>query len=191
MLTESNISRKEQIERQATALFKRKGFSATSMRDLANVLGIEAASIYSHIRSKEEILQKICFRMAKEFFEAINGVEEESPTKQLEQAIIAHINVITNNTGASAVFFYEWRHLSEPSLSEFLEMRCEYEKRFITIIEEGIRSREFAATDKKFAALTLLSSLNWVHHWYMPTGKMSSLEVGQRLAEMLINGLKK
>ena len=99
---EVTLSRKEQIEQTATALFKNRGFSATSMRDLANQLGIEAASIYSHIKSKEEILQRVCFRMANEFFEAIDqaDVRHASASERLQAAITAHVKVLTKNTEA-------------------------------------------------------------------------------------------
>ena len=42
-------------------MFKDKGFAASSMRDLAETVGIEAASLYNHIKSKSEILQEIIF----------------------------------------------------------------------------------------------------------------------------------
>ena len=57
----TNLSRKEQVIRKAAELFKDKGYAAASMRDLAQLLGIEAASLYSHIKSKEEILRSLCF----------------------------------------------------------------------------------------------------------------------------------
>lgn len=121
MKTVVKKSRKQQIEQKATILFQERGYAATSMRDLAQVLGIEAASLYSHIKSKEEILQKICFRMAKEFFKAWQEVELETTSfsSKMEKAMIAHVKVITKDTDASAVFFNEWRHLSEPYLGGF------------------------------------------------------------------------
>lgn len=184
-------TRKQQIEEQATALFKTKGYTASSMRDLAQILGIEAASLYSHIKSKEEILQNICFKMADTFFAAIEHVDETSPEKQLEAAIKAHFQVISKNIDASAVFFNEWRHLSEPHLTEFLAMRTRYEQYFVEIIHQGIMKGLFRVIDEKFAMMTILSSINWTYQWYRPTGKMSMDEIGDHLSELLINGLIK
>lgn len=186
-------NRKQQIEEIATTLFQEKGYAATSMRDLAQVLGIEAASLYSHIKSKEEILQKVCFRMADEFFAAWQAVEMEnsSYSAKMEKAAIAHVKVITLNTSASAVFFNEWRHLSEPYLSDFLAMREDYEGRFIRILEAGMEAGEFKTVDSKFMMLTILSSLNWTHNWYKPDGKLTPNEIGKRLANLILNGLNK
>ncbi|WP_266202267.1 TetR/AcrR family transcriptional regulator [Pontibacter kalidii] len=188
---EAVLSRKEQIERTATVLFKSKGYSATSMRDLANALGIEAASIYSHIKSKEEILQRVCFRMAREFFEALDAAEASggSATERLKRAISAHVQVLTKNTEASAVFLHEWRHLSEPMHGTYLSLRDKYEARFRDIIRAGTGNGEFMVPDEKFAVLTILSGLNWIHTWYKPEGKMTPAEIAGNLSEMLLNGL--
>ena len=93
MLESRARTRKEEIEEKATQLFRTKGYAASSMRDLAQVLGIEAASIYSHVKSKEEILQKICFRMANEFFTAKDRIEKLDipPIEKLSKAMEAHL----------------------------------------------------------------------------------------------------
>lgn len=187
-------SKKKQVELTATTLFQERGYAATSMRDMAQALGIEAASLYSHIRSKEEILQNICSRMTRMFFEAqdeaLNGFEGTAAEK-LARAIVAHVKVITEDTSASAVFFSEWRHLSEPHLGEFKQMRHRYEGRFREILHEGLKNKEFVALDERFAVLTILSALNWTHQWFKATGPMSAEEIGERLADVILNGLKK
>ncbi len=193
MLKEKKVSRKKQILHKATELFKEKGYAASSMRDLANALEIEAASLYSHIKSKEEILQTICFRMAGEFFETLDDFDLEgcSASEKLEKMMVAHLFVITKDTAASTVFFHEWRHLSDPYLQDFLQMRDAYEGRFSQVLLEGMENGEFKKMDVKFTVWTLLSSLNWTHQWYKPTGKMTPEEIGTQLSQVLINGLAK
>src|SRR3954471_3644753 len=150
--TNENLSRKEQVIRSAAELFREKGYAAASMRDLAQLLGIEAASLYSHIKSKEEILQSLCFDMAAEFRKSLEQVEKQnlSATEKLRHGIIGHIQVMAKDLTASAVFMNEHRHLSAPYLRDFLLLRINYINRFKEIIEDGIKKGEFKENiDKK------------------------------------------
>jgi AcrR family transcriptional regulator len=69
----------------AVELFKEKGYMGSSVRDLATKLNIKAASLYAHIRSKEEILEWICFGIAQEFFDELQEVKNTdiSPKEKL------------------------------------------------------------------------------------------------------------
>lgn len=191
----NNLSRKEQIFRTAAELFREKGYVASSMRDLAQKLGIEAASLYSHIRSKEEILHNICFDMAAEFRKSLEEVEKQknlSASEKLRRGIIGHVQVMARDLTASAVFMNEHRHLSQPYLRDFLLLRINYINRFKAIIEDGVRTGEFKSNiDKKLAVMTLFSSFNWMPQWYEPGGAIDSVELGRQLNDMLVNGLKK
>src|SRR5690349_24692911 len=190
----ANLSRKEQVIRKAAELFKDKGYAAASMRDLAQLLGIEAASLYSHFKSKEEILRSLCFDMAAEFRKSLDDFEKESipASEKLRKGIIGHIQVMAKDLTTSAVFMNEHRHLSQPYLRDFLLIRINYINRFKSIIEEGVRTGEFKETiDKKLAVMTLFSSLNWMPMWYDPSGIIEPVELGIQLADMLVNGLKK
>src|SRR5689334_4831748 len=189
----ANLSRKEQVIRKAAELFKDKGYAAASMRDLAQLLGIEAASLYSHIKSKEEILRNLCFDMAAEFRKSLEEVEKQniSASEKLRKGIIGHVQVMAKDLTASAVFMNEHRHLSQPYLRDFLLLRINYINRFKSIIEEGVQSGEFKKNiDTKLAVMTLFSSLNWMPLWYSPTSSIEPKELGQQLANMLVNGLK-
>lgn len=185
------ISRKEQIELAATDLFKTKGYSATSMRDIASKIGIEAASIYSHISSKEYILMTICFRMARAFMLGIEGIlKTEDPIEvKFKNVIIQHVNIITKDIAASAVFWNEWRHLSEPLLSELAVMQRDYEHAFKSIIEQGVKEGKFEVYDISFSVMAILSSLNGVQKWH--DYSLAPEELNEAFANMFLTGLKK
>jgi TetR/AcrR family transcriptional regulator, cholesterol catabolism regulator len=187
------LARKDQIRDKAQTLFRARGYSATSMRDLADALGIEAASLYNHIASKEEILQEICFRMADEFFSAIEPIVESAlgPKEKLRAATEAHLGVIAANADASAVFLHEWRHLGEPFLGDFKLMRRRYEQIFRKIIEEGILKGVFRKIDATLVARTLLSGTNWTYESYKThksQGKLLEQEISE-ITTILIEGI--
>jgi TetR/AcrR family transcriptional regulator, cholesterol catabolism regulator len=191
MAIKSQITKKENIERTATSLFKKKGYTAASMRDLASEIGVEPATLYSHIKSKEEILQKICFNIAGLFFEAITPLEraEMTAAQKLKSYIKVHVGVVTGHTDSFAVYLNEWKHLTGEHRQEFLNMRDEYEEKFREVINAGKNSGEFKPIDEKLVVLTILSALNHIHEWYKPTGKMSPNEIAEHLANLLLSGL--
>jgi AcrR family transcriptional regulator len=187
------INRKEQITETAAKLFRKKGYIATTMRDLAAELGIEAASIYHHVKSKEELLETNCFDMANKFIlnaKEVNDIYFNAEEK-LRLAIKLHIETITLNQNKSAVFLQEWRNLSEPNLSKFKMLRDQYENQFTIIIIDGENEDIFDFVDKKFAVLSILSTINFVNEWYNPEGKMNAAEIAEKLSNFILGGLRK
>jgi TetR/AcrR family transcriptional regulator, cholesterol catabolism regulator len=190
-MAEVLFDRKEQINEIAQNLFRTKGYAATSMRDLAKEIGIEPASIYSHVKSKEALLQNICFRIAAEFFDALQETLKKETTAEtkLSNAIEAHVKVILNNLDATTVFFHEWKHLSEPSLSEFKTLRNKYEKQFRSIIEAGIATGEFDEVDAHVSIKLLFAMMNSIHEWYNPKGKLKQKEIVRNIVETFVFGI--
>jgi AcrR family transcriptional regulator len=193
MQIEAISERKEQILETAEQLFRKKGFMATSMRDIAAELGIEAASLYSHIKSKDEILETICFKMAEQFLKAIDEVNDIyfNAEEKLRLAIRNHVKIICNDLNASAVFIHEWRHLNEPKLSRFREGRKRYENSFMEILKTGEEENVFQTVDRKFAVLTILSAVNWITEWFKPGGTMAPEQIADHLSDFILTGLKK
>jgi AcrR family transcriptional regulator len=188
-----NINRKEQIVETAALLFKQKGYASTTMRDLASELGIEAASIYHHIKSKEELLESICFHMANKFISNAKEVNDIyfNADQKLRLVIKLHVETITQNQDQSAVFLSEWRNLSEPRLTLFKQLRQQYENQFTIILMEGENEDIFDQVDKKFAVLSILSTINFINEWYKPDGKMNAAEIADRLSNFIMGGLRK
>ena len=185
-------TKKQIIFEEAARLFRDKGYNAASMRDLADRVGLErASSLYSHIRSKEEILQKICMDNALKFVEGIKKVEEEEQgaREKIIALIRLHIKIATEDMTSVTVFNDEWRHLSSPHLEEFLSLRHDYEQRFLAIIEVGITSGDFKSMDSKVALYSILSSVRWIHYWYKPGRDLDTAEIEANLIKLLTSGL--
>lgn len=191
MAVKVSSERKTQILAVSERFFNEKGYLATSVRDLAEELGMEAASLYSHYRSKEDLLWTIADRCADEFFDSIKPIAASQlhTQKKLTDMIIAHVGVITRNIDASAVFFREWRHISEPRRSAYAARRNEYEGIFRAVVRKGIEENLFKNYDEGFSTRTIMSAVNWTHTWYRADGELTSEEIGQHLAGILLNGL--
>lgn len=193
MKVEQHLSRKEVILQQAASLFKEKGFKATSMRDLAEALGIEAASLYNHISSKNELLHLICFSVAERFLSKMAVVEKSKGTaiSKLETILQFHIKEMVNRYNEVYVSDREWRHLSEPLLHEYRELRRSYRKQITTLIESGIAAGEIKNIDAPTAVLILLHAISGIESWQRSRQKINPKELEKNMITILISGLKK
>ncbi len=186
------VKRKDHINSAARNLFRERGYSATSMRDIASTVGIEVASLYNHIDSKESMLQQICFTMAEKFLAIIPLVKhlQERPEEQLKEAIRLHVLVITSHADESAVFVHEWKHLSEPHLSTFKKMRNNYEGFYRDLIRRGEELGLFKNIHEKFVMMVLFSSINWLYDYYKPNGKLNPSQISDIITDIFLNGIK-
>ena len=191
--TDKDVSRKEVILKASAKLFREKGFKAASMRDLAVKVGVEAASLYNHIRSKAELLHDICFNVANVFFEHINLVEatDETPIEKLETLLRFHIRQMIENFEEVYVSDREWRYLTDPYLSNFQNQRRNYRKRFAAIIQLGIEQGQINKIDASTAVLVLLHAVSGIDSWHRSTHKVSGEELEENIVTILIEGLKK
>ena len=188
-----NSTKKEIIIGKAAKLFREKGFGAASMRDIAETVGVEAASLYNHIQSKAEILQAICFKVANEFITQLDKVERsDQPTLvKMETIIRLHIRMMLEQYEQVYISDHEWRHLPEPYLSNFLNQRRSYRKRLSDIIEEGTLKNEMKQIDPYVAVLTILSAISGIESWHRSRKTTGAETLETNMVKYLIEGLKK
>jgi AcrR family transcriptional regulator len=191
--SKKNSTKKEIIIEKAAKLFREKGFGAASMRDIAETVGVEAASLYNHIRSKSEILQAICFKIANEFISHLEDVERnaESTLKKMETIIRFHIRMMLEQYEYVYISDHEWRHLPEPYLSNFLNQRRSYRKRLGDIIQEGINKNEMKNIEPYVAVLTILSAISGIESWQRSRKNTSAETLEANMVKYLVEGLKK
>lgn len=186
-------SKKELILVKAAAMFREKGFPATSMRDLAESVGIEAASLYNHIRSKNEILEAICFEVANRFNAHLDEIESNnlSSIQKVETLLRFHIRQMVENYESVYVSDREWKHLEEPYLSNFQSQRRNYRKKFTLIIEQGIEKKEIRSIDAATSILIMLHAVSGIESWHRSKTKISAQELEDNMITIMIDGLRK
>jgi AcrR family transcriptional regulator len=189
--TENNLTRKEVIVSKAATLFREKGFKAASMRDLAEAVGVEAASLYNHIKSKTEILHELCFSVANRFLHKIDEVEAEqtSSVDKIEKLLRFHINEMIHHYEEVYVSDREWKHLSDPYLSNFQNQRRIYRKRFAAIIETGIAENQIKKIDAATAVLIMLHAISGIESWHRSTQKITAEALEENMISILVGGL--
>lgn len=191
IITGKNSSKKEVILKKAATLFKTKSYSASSMRELADVLGVEAPSLYNHIGSKSELLQDICFKTGNRFTEQIEHIRNSDKTMvaKIESVIRFHIEIMAESFDEVYVANHEWKHLNEPYLGDFLNIRRNYEKSLMGLIEEGITKQEIKPVNPYVAVLTILSAVRGLEFWHRNKKNVSLQVVENDMVNQLLNGI--
>ena len=72
-------TRREELVATATRLFAERGYHGTSMADLAEALGVQKGSLYSHIASKEDLLYDALMEGGAAFHASLDAIPEEAP----------------------------------------------------------------------------------------------------------------
>jgi AcrR family transcriptional regulator len=180
-------TRKEQITDLAAVFFNEKGYSATSLREVAAALGMTVSSLYSHYSNKEEILWEICYRNAVFFLEGIKDIPLDlCMDQQIEEIVGLHVTQLRQGGGVVLLFSEEWKHLSGDNLALFKAMRKDYERE----IEQRL-CKGFAGTEASGIAMrTFLSGLQWIYKSKrsMSAGQIKGLR--QVLCSIFISGIK-
>lgn len=186
-----NGSKKDAIALKAATLFRKKGFSATSMRELAENIGVEASSLYNHIGSKSELLQMICFKVANDFTENLNETENNktSIAEKLKSIVRFHVHMMLDSYDQVFVANHEWKQLPEPYLSNFLNQRKSYENRLVEMVKTGVEKKEFKTINPFVTVFTLLSAVRGLELWQRHKKNVSIHELEENMIDHLMNGI--
>ncbi|WP_317172465.1 TetR/AcrR family transcriptional regulator [Gelidibacter maritimus] len=185
-------TRRDEIINTATKLFKEKGYSAVTMRDLATAMGMKAASLYNHINSKQEILKAIIISLAEAFTQGMETIKnsDETVIRKLNLIVALHVDITTKNPYGMASLNNDWMHLEE-QLEYYLQLREGYEQDFVAIIKNGIASNEIVDTNPEVIMFSILSTLRSLYLWIPNKDDLDPKILAQNLSDVLINGINK
>ena len=184
---------REKFLEESLKLFHKKGFKATTMRDIARQLNIEAATLYNYVNSKQEILDGVLFEIANKFLDGINHIEQSSykPLEKIKAFVALNVRLTSENPHKIGLLVGDWKHLKEPRLTEFLKNRQTYEAKFRAIVREGIESGEMRVMDEEVATYAILSSIRWLFSWYTPEkAGINPVELEKQLIDFILKGIQ-
>jgi TetR/AcrR family transcriptional regulator, cholesterol catabolism regulator len=188
MREEISAYKRERILEEAVKLFYARGFSGTTLDDIAGKLGVTKPFIYTHFRSKVELLEAICRPTIEMSHDAIAEAARQpgQPAQRLFNGIVNFTKVILQRQANIAVYFREEKHLSEAGLADINAFRKQFDRVLSELLDEGVKEGQFNVPDIRLAALAIGGMVSWAYTWYQPEGRFSADEVGKRFAHLTL-----
>lgn len=188
MREEITAYKRERILEEAVKLFYERGFSGTTLDDIAGKLGVTKPFIYTHFRSKVELLEAICRPTIEMSMAAIADAAAQpgSAATRLFSGVVAFTKVVLIRQANIAVYFREEKNLSATGLADINALRKRFDRVLSDLLEEGANAGEFHIADIRVAALAIGGMVSWAYTWYQPGGRLSIDDVGAQMARFAV-----
>jgi TetR/AcrR family transcriptional regulator, cholesterol catabolism regulator len=183
-------TRRTELTREAARLFAERGYHGTSIGDLAEALGVQKATLYAHIESKQDLLYETMRDGAAAFHAALDAIPDRLPaTEKIRLALRGHLRVVAEQLDVATVFVQEWRYLEGERREEIVAERRRYEERIRALFREGRELSELRTDlDDGTSALLMLSAANWAYTWLQPGRDTDAL--ADQFYALLIDGMR-
>lgn len=176
----------------AAKLFRAQGYDATSLQDLADVVGIQKGSIYHYIDTKEDLLFEIIeivHARTEEGNSAWRDVDGDALTK-VRAFVEGHLRVSVENLEYAEVFFRDSRALSAPRAAEIVKARDRYESDLRKLIAAAVKEGSTRpGLDASLATRVVFGMMNWIYLWYRADGPLSVNQLVSQIADFAVASL--
>ncbi len=183
-------TRRLEILRAASKVFRRRGYFETSMREIAAEADLSPGNLYHYFAGKDEILYFCQDRTLDKMLAALSevGADGGSVSQQVTSIIVGHVRFMLDDLeGGTAHLQVE--ALPQERQKPIIDKRDRYERAIRKLIAKGVRTGEFAKCDAKLVTRAILGAVNWSARWFSSEGSKSASEVAEGLADYLVRGL--
>jgi AcrR family transcriptional regulator len=176
----------------AAELFRQKGYGLTTTRELASRLGIQKASLYHHMRGKEDLLFAISMASLERITGAVTAARDGAGAdRRLRAMITAHLEAALQDQDMHTTMLIELRALSEGRQKEVRAGRDAYQDLLRSVIKDD-QSAGRLRTDisAEYLTLSLLNLLNWTIFWFTPGGDRTAGELAEMMCTIFLDGAR-
>jgi TetR/AcrR family transcriptional regulator, cholesterol catabolism regulator len=176
----------------AAELFRQKGYGLTTTRELASRLGIQKASLYHHMRGKEDLLFAISMASLERISGAVTAVRDAAePHERLPAMIMAHLETALQDQDMHTTMLIELRALSEERQKEVRAGRDAYQDLLRSVIDDDQSAGRLRADiSAEYLTLSLLNLLNWTIFWFTPGGDRTAGELAEMMCTIFLDGTR-
>ena len=180
--------KRERIIATAVELFHNNGLGNTTLEAVAEKMNVTKPFIYSHFRSKGELLAEICSHGIRASLDVLNrAVASEGTTTEKVQTMVRDFMLaVLENQGHIAIYTREQKHLSKPDSDAIDNMRREFDRKFSGLLREGVTNGQFVVDDVQMASLAIGGIVSWSYVWYRPSGRLSAVETAERITDLVL-----
>lgn len=187
----AQTERWNEILNVAADVIYEKGYSSTTIQDIANRVGMLKGSLYYYIRTKEDFLFGIIDEVQVRGLEVLEEVRRLNgdPVQRLHAFVERYARFTIENRVKASVFDRDFRSLSPERKQQLVRERDLYDEFVRSILREGMQADVFAAElDVVVVSNVIFQTVNSVYRWYNPDGSRSVDEISRMLADFAIGG---
>ena len=182
-------NRESEVLDAAIEVFWRRGYSAASVREVADEVGVLKSGLYHYISSKEELLFRIFDESHNDALVIMNEISslQVGPLERLREYVIRFVNYYVDNIKRVGLYYRELRFVEGDRAGILRDQRRDYDRFVRALTEEACQKNELPkSTDPKLATFYVLAAVNGICDWYRPGGELSGAEVAQRYADLTL-----
>jgi len=178
----------ERIRAKAIALFKAHGYHGASVRELAQAVKIEAASLYYHFPSKQDILFDLFERTMDDLLGGLAQALASGATSEEKLCAVVRFHVLYHVAHQDEAFIShsELRSLSAQNRRRIVDKRDRYERMLRALLAEGVHAGEFQIDDVRLTAIGILTMCSGVSDWFTGRGRLTAHKVAERYVDMVV-----
>lgn len=182
--------RHEELLQAAAQVFHEKGYTQTSLQDIADRMKFTKPAIYYYAESKEALFTELYEAIVVSGIENARAVatEEGSGRLRFEKLIKGHMRIFIENVQANAILEVARGALSAETRARMTFLEREYSTILRDVYQAGINDRSLTNLDPGLVVNTVIGACNSLHRWYMPKGKFEPDEFIGAVLRLLGDG---
>ncbi len=181
---------RDRMLKAAAHCFNQKGFSGTSLKDVANMLGLTDPALYYYVRNKEELVYLCYLRAADVGREAMEIAvsEGEDGLSTVVAYLRNHVGIMVGERGPIAIMS-EVPSLKTTHRDEVLELSRKHSVAFEALIENGIADGSIAPCNVRMTGNAIMGAVNWIPKWYHGDAGVAD-QIVEEFPRILTTGLR-